>query len=236
MATDESSVMFNLRELWQLQGEREAEERARSEAEAQAQLVAAQRAREAEAEQALRAQAEAAERAREAQALVQRAQVEREAALLRVQLEAAAAERSQAAQHQQAHVQQVEQVSARVASEWRRRTVGILAACGLCAAGATWSLQQVYAAMSSAKHALETQQRENAELRAKLQQALNENEAQAVQAPASVDVQPAAAGEKAAKTRTTQHTRGRAKPHRTPHSATHESDLGADSSDPIEGL
>lgn len=57
--TDESSVMFNLRELLRLQGEREAEEQqvevARRETEAQAQLAAARREQELEAELARRA-------------------------------------------------------------------------------------------------------------------------------------------------------------------------------------
>lgn len=231
--TDESSVMFNLRELLRLQGEREAEEvraeQAVREAEAQAQLLAARRVQEAEAERVEQARRALAAEAERAQRMEQRAQTEREAALLRVQLEAAASERAR----ESALARDVEQAAARVASQWRRRTLTLLAAVALCAAGVSWTMQQQLAATSGTKQALETQLRENASLRAKLQQtALIEQ--QPTRAPTTP--QPTAAAPKPTRTPATSRAKTKLKPLRTSHATTQEPELGSDTSDPIEGL
>src|SRR5262245_41089671 len=99
--TQESSVMFNLRELVRLEEDRIA----REQREVQFARDAVQRARD-EQERAAREAAELeSKRAAEA---AQRAQIERDAALLRVKLEADAAERSREQHVEQAHLAELQ--------------------------------------------------------------------------------------------------------------------------------
>lgn len=125
-AGDESSVVFNLREIMQLEHERVVAEqsaaRAAEEQVARARLVSERRAAE---------RTRAAERERMQDA--ERAERERAAALLRAQLDADAAERSERHRRELDHARDLERL--RLERRGRRHAAFALGACAVILAG-----------------------------------------------------------------------------------------------------
>jgi len=237
-STQESSVLFNLRQLMQLQDERvAAEEHAMRE----------QRA----------AQAEAQQREREARAERERqAQLEREAALLRLQLEAAAAQRARDAEQERAHALQLEAAAAQRARDTDQERAhalqlarlpsrtgrlpqhAALLLSALSCVGALWLADaHAGAAAQQAQAAAAEQARELEAVRRQVKQLL------AAAQPAAVHVSPAPTQAQAARSTPPvarikpgpQRVRGKPKP---PHEGSQQGELDVDleSKDPLQGL
>lgn len=165
--TQENSVMFNLRQIMQLQDDRVAqEERAARERRANE-----ERAREHAAEQARAAETARALQEREA---AERAATARETALLRLQLEAAAAQRAEddrLSQTQRELAAVLSQRQALTVRQGRRSLLWAVVGSTLAGVGVWW-MAESQAAMSAQQAAALSawQAREVADLRARVSQ------------------------------------------------------------------
>jgi hypothetical protein len=143
----ESSVIFNLRQLMELEQEREAAERV---AHAQAERERSVRER-AEAERVQQLMAAEAEREREqAAAEAERIRIAREAALLRVQLDAEAAERARRDPRAELHARELAELIATSRRRQIRVVMCAFAALSLCGALVLGEVQRVQQRASDA--------------------------------------------------------------------------------------
>jgi hypothetical protein len=131
----ESSVMFNLAELMQLESERVSAEQESARVTAQRAAQAQDEMRRTEREMAERVAAQAAQQAQASLHEAQRLEAEREACLLRVRMQVQAQQRAADEQAQRHHARLLHQIDAQHgavrAARTHRTIVLVIVACGL---------------------------------------------------------------------------------------------------------